>query len=603
MRQTFEVTGGPSIGQSNLPLLRAQMKTQNLDAYYIPHEDAYQNEYLPEAFDRLTWATGFTGSAGAAMVLADKAVVFVDGRYTLQAANQLDSKLFSQESLDKVGPFKWLAKQNLQGKRLGVDLELVSQNAYEDLDEAAKLAGAHLIPVTNNPIDEAWKDQPAEPTAMVVPHDIIYAGETFSSKLSRVGKSLSDVAADAVIITSPASIAWLFNIRGGDVKCSPLPLGRAILYSNGDADLFLRPEKVNDALTTHLKNVKVMPISQLTSRIAKLKGKTVSLDPALASAWFFKTVTEAGAKIAAQPDPSALPRAIKNDVEIAGSQQAHLRDGAAIARFLRWLDSEDVQSGKVDEIQAAKRLEQFREELQGLKDLSFETISGAGSNGAHCHYRVNEDTNLVLKKNSLYLVDSGGQYLDGTTDITRTIAIGEPTQEMKERYTIVLKGHIALAKLRFPKGTTGSAIDAIARSPMWALGLDYEHGTGHGVGSYLGVHEGPQRISKMPNNVALEPGMIVSNEPGYYKENEYGIRIENLQFITQPREIVGGDIPMMEFEAVTLAPLCTRLIESGMLTPDEWIWVDKYHQRVLKEISPLLAGDDLEWLKQACREL
>ncbi len=603
MRQTFEVTGGPALGQSNLPLLRGQMKAQNLDAYYIPHEDAYQNEYLPSAFDRLTWATGFTGSAGAAMILMNSAVLFVDGRYTLQAAKQVDSKLFTRESLDKLGPFNWLAKQKLHGKRLGVDLELVSQNAFEQLADAASLAGVEIVPVETNPIDAAWHDQPPEPKELVVPHDVVYAGETHASKLKRVGASLLDIAADAVIITSPASLAWLFNIRGGDVKCSPLPLGRAIVYATGNADLFLHPVKVNDALTTHLSDVTVMPMSQLEGRIAKLKGKTVSLDPALASAWFFKTVTEAGAKIAVQADPSALPRAIKNDVEISGSKQAHLRDGAAITRFLRWLDSEEVQSGQINEIQAAQRLEQHREELQGLKDLSFETISGAGSNGAHCHYRVNEATVQVLEKNSLYLVDSGGQYLDGTTDITRTVAIGEPTQEMKERYTTVLKGHIALARLRFPAGTTGSAIDAIARQPMWALGLDYEHGTGHGVGSYLGVHEGPQRISKMPNFTALEPGMIVSNEPGYYKENEYGIRIENLQYVTQPRDIVGGDIPMMEFEALTLAPLCSRLIERGMLTPDEWIWVDRYHQRVLKELTPLLSGEDLEWLKQACKDL
>ncbi|WP_018997775.1 aminopeptidase P family protein [Hirschia maritima] len=603
MRQTFEVTGGPSLGQQNLPLLRAQMKAQNLDAYYIPHEDAYQNEYLPAAFDRLTWATGFTGSAGAAIVLENTAVVFVDGRYTLQAAQQLDADLFQQESLDKLGPFKWLSQQELNGKRIGVDLHLVGQNAFEELADCAKLAGAEIVPVTKNPIDEAWTNQPPEPKQPVVPHDIRYAGEAFKDKLKRVGASIASAGADAAIITSPASIAWVFNIRGGDVQCSPLPLGRAILHADGSADLFLHQEKVSEELKPHLDGINILPMDQLAENIAKLQNKSVSLDPNLASAWFFKTVTEAGAKIVIQADPCALPRACKNEVEIAGSQQAHLRDGAAMTRFLRWLDSEEVQSGTVNEIQAAQKLEFYREELQGLKDLSFETISGAGSNGAHCHYRVNEATVKVLEKNSLYLVDSGGQYLDGTTDITRTVAIGEPTQEMKERYTIVLKGHIALARLRFPKGTTGSAIDAIARQPMWALGLDYEHGTGHGVGSYLGVHEGPQRISKLPNFVGLEPGMIVSNEPGYYKEGGYGIRIENLQFVTQPRDITGGDIPMMEFEALTLAPLCTRLIESGMLTPDEWIWVDRYHQRVLKELSPLLAGDDLEWLKDACKEL
>ncbi|MFC7291911.1 aminopeptidase P family protein [Hirschia litorea] len=603
MRQTFEVKGGPAIGKSNLPLLREQMKAQNLDAFYIPHEDAYQNEYLPAAFDRLTWVTGFTGSAGAAMILQKSAVVFVDGRYTLQAAKQLDSSLFERADLTTLGPFKWLAKQDLNGKRIGVDLQLVNQKAFEDLSSAAKRAGCEVIAVDINPIDAAWTDQPPEPREIVVPHALEYAGEAHASKRTRVGKLLDEVKADAVIITSPASIAWLFNIRGGDVQCSPLPLGRAILHKNGEAELFLHPDKVTDALTSHLDNVEVRPISQLSARFEKLKGKTVSLDPNLASAWFFKALNDVGANIVLQNDPSALPRACKNETEIKGSQNAHRRDGAAIVRFLRWLDSGEVQSGKVNEIQAAQQLEMRREELQGLKDLSFETISGAGSNGAHCHYRVNEDTVKTLERGTLYLVDSGGQYLDGTTDITRTVAIGEPTQEMKERYTIVLKGHIALARLRFPAGTSGHAIDAIARAPMWALGLDYEHGTGHGVGSYLGVHEGPQRIAKAVNNVALEPGMIVSNEPGYYKEDGYGIRIENLQFVTQPRDILGGDIQMMEFEALTLAPLCSRLIERGLLTPDEWIWVDRYHQRVLKELTPLLTGDDLEWLKNACKEL
>ncbi len=603
MLQTFEVTGGPSYGQRNLPLLRAEMKAQNLDALYIPHEDAYQNEYLPAAYDRLTWVTGFTGSAGAAFVLEKSAIVFVDGRYTLQAANQLDNSLFEQADLLSPGPFNWLSQQDFAGKRLGVDLELVSQLAYENLAEAAKKSGADIVPLDTNPIDAAWADQPAEPTALVVSHDIKYAGEEHTAKLKRVGKLIADVGADCAIITSPASIAWLFNIRGGDVKCSPLPLGRAIIYADGNADLFLEPIKIDETLKAHLDGISIYSPSKLENKIKELQNKSVSLDPALASAWFFKTVTEAGANIICQSDPSALPRACKNDIEIQGSKQAHLRDAIAIVRFLKWLDSDKVQSGKVDEIEAAQKLENYRNELQGLKDLSFETISGAGSNGAHCHYRVNEDTVKVLEKNSLYLVDSGGQYLDGTTDITRTIAIGEPTQEMKERYTIVLKGHIALAKLRFPEGTTGSAMDAIARAPLWALGLDYEHGTGHGVGSYLGVHEGPQRISKAPNRIALKPGMIVSNEPGYYKANEYGIRIENLQYVTPPRQLKNGDIPMMEFEALTLAPLCSRLIETGMLTPDEWVWIDRYHKRVLKELSPSLTGEDLEWLKIACQPL
>lgn len=604
MRQTYEEVGGPAIGRSNLPLVRKQMKVQGLDGFYLPHEDAYQNEYLPDGADRLAWATGFSGSAGAAFLFMKSAMVFVDGRYTLQAKSQLDGRLFTFLDLSDPGPFDWLRTQNFSGLTIGYDANLVSINALKKLEDAAKATGVRLVAVKSNPVDQAWSNQPGEPLAMVVPHDLAFAGESHESKRKRIAQTVKAAGADALVVPSPASIAWLFNIRGGDVKCSPLPLGRAILHNDATAEIFLRSEKVNDELLNHLgPDVVVRPIGELERRLKKLSGKTVMIDPDVATAWFANVIKEAGAFMIEASDPIALPRARKNTTEIAGAKRAHIRDGAALVRFLMWLDGREAQSGAVTEIDAANRLEAFREEGQGLKDLSFESIAGAGANGAVVHYRVNEKTNRKLAKGGLFLIDSGGQYLDGTTDVTRTVAIGEPTQEMRERYTLVLKGHIALATVRFPKGTTGSSLDVLARVALWERGLDYDHGTGHGVGSYLGVHEGPQRIAKPPNTVALEPGMIVSNEPGYYKTDAYGIRIENLQFVTEPADIPGGDRPMMGFETLTLAPLDRKLIEPGMLSPTEWRWVDDYHARVLSVLSDRLVAAEHEWLIRACAPL
>ena len=604
MRQTYDVVGGPAIGRSNLPLVRKQLKNQGLDGLYIPHEDAYQNEYLPAGADRLSWTTGFTGSAGASFVFQKTAIVFVDGRYTQQAKSQLDGRLFSVEDLIEPGPFEWLKTQKLHDSKLGYDPNLVSINTLKKLKKAAEGAGAELIAVNTNPVDDAWTDQPREPLATVVPHDLAYSGESHEVKRKRIAEHVAQVGADALVIPSPASLAWIFNIRGGDVKCTPLPLGRAILHADGTAELFLRPEKVNDELMAHLgPDVVVRPINELERRLRKLADKTVHIDPDIATAWFANVLNDAGVKMIEGADPIALPRAKKNAVEIAGSKRAHVRDGAALVRFLIWLDSGDVQSGKVTEIDAASKLETIREEGQGLKDLSFESIAGAGPNGAFAHYRVNEKSNRKLTPGSLFLIDSGGQYLDGTTDVTRTIAIGEPTQEMRERYTLVLKGHIALSVVRFPKGTTGSALDALARMALWERGFDYDHGTGHGVGSYLGVHEGPQRISKAPNTVSLEPGMIVSNEPGYYKTDGYGIRIENLQFVTEPTDVAGGERPMLGFESLTIAPLDRKLIEPGMLTPGEWRWVDEYHARVLNRLADRLTPEETDWLRTACAPL
>lgn len=601
MKQNFDVKGGPVYGRKNLPLLRAAMAEAGIDGFYIPHEDEYQNEYLPEANERLAWATGFTGSAGCAMVFAETALVFVDGRYTIQARDQLDRELFEIEALPEPGPFGWLGEQDLAGKRVGYDPKLMSPNDVALLETAAKRSGASLVALETNPIDAAWgEERPEQPSAPVAPHPIKHAGVEHAEKRKAIGEALGRDRADAAVITSPASIAWAFNIRGGDVAHSPLPLGRAILRQDGSAELFLDEEKSSSDLVSHLGNtVTLRPLSELEDGLASLKGQTVSLDPAVASAWFFDAVEAAGATILRQRDPVALPKACKNDAEIEGTARAHIRDGAALTRFLHWLDTE-AQSGEVTEIDAALKLLSFRDELETLKDISFETISGAGPNGALPHYRVSTASNRKLERGTLYLVDSGGQYPDGTTDVTRTVPIGEPTADMKKHYTLVLKGHIALAAIRFPKGTTGTHLDALARAPLWNAGLDYDHGTGHGVGVYLGVHEGPQRIAKPWNSVPLQPGMIVSNEPGFYKDGAYGIRIENLQYVTEPEEITGSDRPTMAFTCLTFAPLARDLIDTARLTEVEREWVDSYHGKVWQKISPLVDGAVKEWLKAAC---
>ncbi|WP_300389859.1 aminopeptidase P family protein [Henriciella sp.] len=603
MRQNFDVKGGPQLGRQNLPRLRDAMKAQGLDGFYVPHEDEYQNEYLPACNDRLAWATGFTGSAGAAMVFQDKAVIFADGRYTLQVRDQTDPDLIEVQGLPDPGPFGWLARQSLKDKTVGYDPKLMTPNDLATLEESAKKAGVALKAVETNPIDAAWDDRPAEPMAKVVPQAVQYAGEDAGKKRAKIADALKEDGAEAAVITSPASVAWAFNIRGGDVACSPLPLSRAILKDDGSADLFLDPQKSSDALREHLGNqVRLRPMEDLEPALGELKGKTVSLDPALASAWFFRELEAAGAEITRKRDPVLLPKACKNDTEIAGTEAAHVRDGAALTRFLHWLATE-AQSGTVTEIDAALKLESFREDLGDLNDLSFETISGAGPHGALPHYRVSSASNLKLERGTLYLVDSGGQYLDGTTDVTRTVPIGEPSADMKRHYTLVLKGHIALADVRFPEGTTGTHLDTLARHPLWQAGLDYDHGTGHGVGVYLGVHEGPQRIAKPWNSVPLSPGMIVSNEPGFYREGQYGIRIENLQYVTPPESIPGGERKMLGFRNLTWAPLSRDLIDLDLLSPAEHEWVNCYHAEVLEKIGPLVDGEAGDWLKEQCQPL
>ncbi|WP_425995788.1 aminopeptidase P family protein [Caulobacter sp. DWR1-3-2b1] len=603
MRQTFDESTDPSFGPQHVPLIRAAMARQGLDGFLVPHEDEHQNEYLPAANDRLAWASGFTGSAGAGVIMSDRAAVFVDGRYTLQVREQVDQGVFEIRDLVEGGVSAYLETAKA-GTVIGYDARLHSPQALESLKAAAAKVGAELKPVAINPLDEAWgAERPAQPAAPIVPQPVDYAGEDSASKRGRVGASLANLGADAAVITAPASIAWLFNVRGGDVIRSPLPLSQAIINADGTARVFIDPAKITEELPAWLGNqVSLETPDALDRALADLAGKSVLVDPGQSSAWYFDTLTTAGAKVVRGMDPCTLPRACKNQVEIDGTREAHRRDGAALTRFLHWLATEG-QINPPDEKEAVAKLESFREATGVLKDLSFDTIGAANGHGALPHYRPTERSNERARPGSLLLVDSGGQYLDGTTDVTRTVAIGEPTAEMVQRNTLVLRGHLAIARLRFPAGTAGSAIDAFARAALWAHGLDYDHGTGHGVGVYLGVHEGPQRISKAPNTVALQPGMIVSNEPGYYKDGEYGIRIENLEVVMPAEDVAGGERPMHRFEALTLAPIDRRLVDKALLSAEEGAQFDAYHARVLKEIGPRVDAEVRAWMEEVCAPL
>ena len=603
MIQNFDVKGGPEFGQRNLPKLRTALADLKLDGFLIPHADEYQNEYLPACNERLMWATGFTGSAGAAAILGETAAIFVDGRYTLQVRAQVDEALFQYAKLENNGMTQWLSENVKEDQTIGFDPKLFTPDNLAKIHRSVTAKGGKLKALQTNPIDTTWEDRPAAPLAPVTIQPLELAGKPHSEKRKLIAAKIKSLGADAALITSPASIAWLLNIRGADVMCTPLPLSTVLIYANERVEFFIRPEKINDAVRQHLGNhVSCLNEEDIEAQFSKLKNKNIMADPSVCSAYHFEALRAAEANVVRAQDPIALPKAAKNAAEIKGSTQAHKRDAVPLINFLHWLDTE-AQSGEVDEIEAATMLEHFRQKTGALKDLSFETIAGAGPNGAIVHYRVNKATTHKLAKGSLFLVDSGAQYQDGTTDVTRTVPIGTPTQEMKERFTLVLKGHIALATIRFPVGTTGSNLDALARAPLWQYGLDYDHGTGHGVGVYLGVHEGPQRISKRPNSVALKPGMIVSNEPGYYKEGEYGIRIENLQYVTEATKIKAGERLMLGFETLTLAPIHHALIDLDLLTKTEKAYINAYHSRVLAEIGPEIAGECLDWLKAACAKI
>ena len=596
MFQTFDPPADRGFASRHLPLLRERMAALGLTHVVIPHDDAYLNEYLPDANERLMWASGFSGSAGAAVVGLDEAAVFSDGRYTLQVRDQVDDAFYSYHDYDENSVGAWLEENCGADAVVGYDPMLHSRDGLAKLERAAARAGFALRAVTPHPIDDAWADRPAQPSAPIEPYPDAYAGEGSAQKRARIGEAIGKAGADAALLTAPHSLAWLFNIRGGDVHASPLPLGRAVLRADGTATLYVAPGKVSDGLREHLGNeVAIAAEDEVMSALSGMAGQKVLIDPGLAPVAFLRALETAGATPVLAPDPVALPRATKNEVELSGAREAHRRDGAAVTRFLHWIAHQ--APGSITEIDAAKRLEAIRAETGELRDISFDTIAGAGPHGALPHYRASTESDRTLDDGSLFLIDSGGQYRDGTTDITRVIAIGTPTEEMRQRYTLVLRGHIALATARFPKGTSGHQLDAFARRPLWEAGLDYDHGTGHGVGAYLGVHEGPQKISKHPIAQALEPGMICSNEPGYYKANEYGIRIENLVIVTPPEPIAGGERAMLGFETITLAPLERELIDAGALSPDERAWVDAYHAEVAATLGPRLPSEVASWLE------
>jgi len=587
-----------------LAALREQLKAEKLDGFVVPLTDEHMSEYVGSYAQRLAWLTGFQGSAGSAVVLPEEAAIFVDGRYTLQVRQQVSPTEWSYQSVPETSTTEWLKDHAPEGARIGYDPWLHTRDWVNKAKEALASRGAELVAVARNPIDEIWKDRPEASKAHLIVQPDQYAGKSAAEKRTEIGDWLATQHADAAVLSALDSIAWAFNIRGQDVTHTPVALAYALVNADGTADLFVAGEKIGPDVRQHLGNgVRLHERAEFETALADLDGKTVVVDPERAVAAIFDALERAGAKILPLRDPTILPKAIKNEVEIAGQKAAQARDGAVISRFLRWIDDE-APKGDVDELKASDHLEALRRENPELRDLSFDSISGAGPNGAIVHYKSNEKTNRKLEKGTLYLIDSGGQYVEGTTDITRTVPIGEPTDEMRDRFTRVLKGHIAIATAVFPKGTRGSQLDSFARRPLWEAGLDYAHGTGHGVGSFLAVHEGPQRISPVGSSQSggdepLQAGMIISNEPGYYKTGEYGIRIENLVLVCK-REIEGAEKEMLGFETLTFAPIDRRLIDAQMLEPEELIWLNCYHAHVLAKIGAQLKGDDLAWLQAAC---
>ena len=585
--------------------LRAEIDRRGLSGFIVPHADEYQNEYLPACAERLAWLTGFTGSAGTAVVLSEQAAIFVDGRYTLQVRAQVDVQVFAPRHLIEEPVHSWLSAVLRPGDKLGYDPWLHTPLEVKQLEESCSRAGAALMPCEPNPIDALWDDRPAPPAAKVVPHDLAYTGKASEDKRHKLSMTFKNDEIGVVVLTAPDSIAWLFNIRGGDVEHTPLPLGFALLYRDDTASLFLDTHKVSDALAPHLgPAVRIRSVSEFHDALEQLgkAGERVLCDPNRTASWIPERLARFGAHVIEGDDPCLLPKACKNAVEVNGAREAHKRDGVAVCEFLAWV-SREARTGQLSERDAQSYLDACRRRQPLWKNMSFPTISAAGPNGAIVHYRAAEEQCRRLDPGTLYLVDSGGQYLDGTTDITRTIAIGPPTSEHRDRYTRVLKGHIALAMATFPKGTTGAQLDTVARRPLWEVGLDYDHGTGHGVGSYLGVHEGPQRISKGGHTVALQPGMILSNEPGYYKSGEYGIRLENLVVVIPAKTDHGDGREWFAFETITLVPFEASLIDRTLLNETERDWLNVYHARVWAVIGSLVDSSTADWLEQATQRI
>ncbi|MBM09695.1 MAG: X-Pro aminopeptidase [Magnetovibrio sp.] len=587
-----------------LALLRAELRARNLDGFLIPRSDEHQGEYVAPHAERLAWLTGFTGSAGIVIVSLEKAALFTDGRYTLQASVEIDTNLYECLHSTKKPLGEWIINNMQDGQNLGYDPWLFTPTQLRRYANSCENSGIKLVAAESNPIDVIWKNQPPRPTATVSTLDEVYTGESSCSKRERIAESLTHEGSDAMILTLPDSIAWLFNIRGGDVPFTPFALSFAILFNDGSAYWFINADKLEQSVHNILDaNISLREPNALTSALDELGAtkKNIRVDPTSAAAWIHNRLSSAGANIIAKEDLCQLAKAIKNDVQQSGMRTAHVRDGVAMVRFLAWL-FEETKQNNVTEARAADVLENFRRVDPAFRGLSFPTISGFGSNGAIVHYKVSQESNLNLEPGSLYLVDSGAQYPDGTTDVTRTIAIGRPSDEMCRHFTLVLKGHIALACAVFPKHTTGSQLDVLARQALWRAGLDYDHGTGHGVGSFLSVHEGPQRISKLPSTISLEPGMVISNEPGFYLKGAYGIRIENLVMV---KEATGdaGVAGFMEFETLTLAPIDRSLIIPNLLTPIEIAWLNEYHLALRNQLSGLLDASVAAWLTEATQPL
>jgi Xaa-Pro aminopeptidase len=601
--QTFEEPESGVALTARLSAFREELARRNLTGFVIPRADQQQNEYVPPSEERLAWLTGFTGSAGQAIVLALEAALFVDGRYTLQAAKQVDGRAWSIEPLADPPPERWLEKHLAAGDRLGFDPWLHTSAAAERLAAACAKAGAELIAVESNPLDSVWTERPPPPLAPVTVHSSQFSGETEAEKLVRIRMEIANLGADALVLSDSHAVAWTFNIRGADVSHTPLPLSYALVPKDGRAIIFIDSRKLSNSVRDHLeRSADVEEPAALAPKLTELaqRGASIVLDNASAADALSRLISGAGGKPVRGNDPVSLLKAVKNVTEIEGAKTAHRRDAVALARFLAWINREGP-SGALTEIDAVEALESFRRDTGALKDVSFPTIAGTGPNGAIVHYRVTRKSNRRISPGDLLLIDSGAQYEDGTTDITRTIAIGEPTVEMIDRFTRVLRGHIAIARAVFPDGTTGAQIDALARQFLWQAGIDFEHGTGHGVGSYLSVHEGPARISKL-GTTPLRRGMILSNEPGYYKTDAYGIRIENLELVVGV-EIAGAEKPMNAFETLTLAPIDRRLIDAKMLTATEMDWLNGYHARVRQEVRPHVDEATKVWLDAATAPL
>tara|TARA_R110002020_G_scaffold48286_6_gene137646 strand:+ start:10429 stop:12258 length:1830 start_codon:yes stop_codon:yes gene_type:complete len=605
MFQNFEVLSSPDQAATRLARLRTGFGASGVDAVAVPRSDEYLGESVPDCAERLAWLTGFTGSAGLVLVLEDEAHIFVDGRYAAQVRAQTDGQVFRYQDLIATPLASFLQDCGLEGLRLGIDPWTWPGSEVTRLETALKTIGGSLVLLEHNPVDAVWDDRPEPPLGTVTIQPTEFAGTLARDKLAVIAQTAAEAGADAVILADPSSVAWSFNIRGQDLPSTPHPLSRAIITATGLPRLFIDKRKTGIEAEAYLTQIADLERPSSFDEALKELGKagaTVMIDPAVASHAISLLIEKAGGTVLNAPDPARLPRACKNEAEIAGSARVHVQDGAAMVRFLAWLDRQTP--GTIDEIGAATRLEQFRattgETMQmPLKALSFDTISGAGPNAAIMHYRVNTQTNRRVNSGEMLLIDSGGQYVAGTTDITRTVAVGDVPQEQKRFFTLVLKGMIAISCLRFPEGTRGMDIDAFARIALWQAGADFAHGTGHGVGSYLSVHEGPQSISRRGTQELL-PGMIVSNEPGYYRDGAFGIRIENLVTVHEPREIDGGDKPMLGFETLTLCPIDKRLILVHLLDATERAWLDAYHARVRAELSPLLSDDPaLEWLETA----